>query len=73
MRRLLRWFRRVWLAHDLWHWDQMLADEQQRHDQFEARMKSWRYQRALVNAELQRLRGRTKIDYLYGPTMKGSK
>jgi hypothetical protein len=74
MKRALLWlYRRVLLIgarHDLWLWDQTIAEEQARHEHFEERIRRMRIARAHVQGKIDRLSGRQKIDYSHGPTMR---
>jgi hypothetical protein len=72
MKALWNALRLLWLRHDMWLMDTAILEEEERHKDFDRRIKSWRVEKALVQAEIDRRRGRVKIDYAYGPTMKGT-
>lgn len=48
MRSLLFFLEMLRLHHDLWHWDKLMEEEQQRYDSYHERMAKWRFQRQLV-------------------------
>jgi hypothetical protein len=64
MKWLTRFIRIRWLRHQVRIWDEYIADERKRHEEFDKRMRSWYRQRAPYAGELQRLEGKVSaIDW----------
>lgn len=70
---LYRRARLIQLRHDLALWKLTMREEEERHAAFDERMRRMRVECAHLQGEIDRLSGRARIDYSFGPTMKGTR
>ena len=65
MKRLLQFFHRMWIRHDLWVLETAIADEVKRHDEFPARLEAWQRELARRRGDLALLdRNRKRASFL---------
>lgn len=65
-----RFFYSKWLRSDLRLWEQTIEAELQRRENHADIMRQLYWQKARVQSELDRVEGRNRVSYSFGPTLR---